>query len=1191
MKKYLGLDVGTESIGWALTDENYELLTRKKSPMWGVHLFTPADNSDERRKYRCTRRQVRRRKWRIRILQELFNEEISKVDEGFFARLKLQKEGLFTEGDKEYFSAYPTIHHLIRHLQTTKEKPDIRHIYLACSYYMKHRGHFYSNIKVDASFEELLKLDDTFAEFATCAEERLGIVLQYDIGLIEYALQEGTATKTKSALSKALTATSDDEDKLNHVIKLLSNATVNVGDLFSLEDNDKKIKLKDADFETDTIHELRLELGDDFELLEKAKQVMDWVVLRSILKDEKSVNTQRLSLYNYVKSDKELRGAKLDEFMKERHKENRVIPYQLQWADFRKVLDNIARFYPALDTVKIGELFKHKIPYYVGPLKKGGDFAWVEKRGDEKIYPWNFDDIIDKEKTREAFIGRMTAKCTYLVGEDVLARDSLLYAKFVILNQLNNLRLNGEKLDIGVKQRLYHAMYIDQNGTVSIAKIGKWLRSENLIEANAAISGVDTILQGNLKAYHNFKSFFEANKLTPKEAEEIIYRLTVFGGEKGELKNWLCSSFEKLDDGDIKRILRFNYKEYGRLSLKLLEGVCHEDRSIIQMMWETNNNFMELLSDKFTFTDKINEMNDEKESPNRDLNEWLDEHYISNRVKRTIFRSLDIIDEIIEMEGKPDKVFIEMARGEEEKKRTRSRKKELEELLTGNKELLEELSQYDDASLRQKKLFLYFMQKGRCMYTGETISLSTLLSDNWDIDHIWPRAKVKDDSIRNNLVLVDKTANGEKGDSYPLPPDIRDNMRGFWEELKAKGNISEEKYIRLVRATAFSEDEMVNFINRQLVETRQSTKALAQLLKEKYDIKPIYVKAGLVTEFRQQYEYFKCREINDYHHAKDAYLNIVCGNVHDLLFSNVRVFVRKRDNFSVKPEVLYSKRDWLKNDWKENTHGIIRQTMQNNKVKYTEFAFENRGGLWGKTLGLVPRKGEVDGAGKPYELSTCFFALISYRLKGQMLTRLVPIYNYKLEEFDKDKANYFENVYPQLNEKFVGENVKFIRTVKLRSVVTEKGVRYRVTGNTNMSHTYQLVLSSDMEEHLRKLLKAVEKNDYRNIEVGKNHMLFKSFKDKLSSSVYSKISSIAMQIECFDEDEFVGLDIEKQTTFLKNALNLFTANKVFADLTLMGGVKLAGAMRIPSAVDIDYIIDQSPTGFHERKFKVGGQDS
>ena len=33
----------------------------------------------------------------------------------------------------------------------------------------------------------------------------------------------------------------------------------------------------------------------------------------------------------------------------------------------------------------------------------------------------------------------MTNKCTYLYGEDVLPKDSLLYSKFMVLNELNNL--------------------------------------------------------------------------------------------------------------------------------------------------------------------------------------------------------------------------------------------------------------------------------------------------------------------------------------------------------------------------------------------------------------------------------------------------------------------------------------------------------------------------------------------------------------------------------------------------------------------------------------------------------------------------------------------------------------------------------------------------------------------------------
>lgn len=36
---YLGLDIGTDSVGYAVADRNYTLLKRKGEPMWGTHLF------------------------------------------------------------------------------------------------------------------------------------------------------------------------------------------------------------------------------------------------------------------------------------------------------------------------------------------------------------------------------------------------------------------------------------------------------------------------------------------------------------------------------------------------------------------------------------------------------------------------------------------------------------------------------------------------------------------------------------------------------------------------------------------------------------------------------------------------------------------------------------------------------------------------------------------------------------------------------------------------------------------------------------------------------------------------------------------------------------------------------------------------------------------------------------------------
>ena len=85
---YLGVDIGTNSVGWAVTDENYRLVRFNGKTMWGSRLFDEAQTAEKRRLSRTLRRRLQRRRWRIELLQELFSEEICKVDPGFFQRLK-----------------------------------------------------------------------------------------------------------------------------------------------------------------------------------------------------------------------------------------------------------------------------------------------------------------------------------------------------------------------------------------------------------------------------------------------------------------------------------------------------------------------------------------------------------------------------------------------------------------------------------------------------------------------------------------------------------------------------------------------------------------------------------------------------------------------------------------------------------------------------------------------------------------------------------------------------------------------------------------------------------------------------------------------------------------------------------------------------------------------------------------------
>ena len=71
-KIYLGLDIGTDSVGWAVTDGEYKLKKFKNNLMWGVHLFDEAKQAAERRLFRTARRRLDRRQQRIKLLQDLF---------------------------------------------------------------------------------------------------------------------------------------------------------------------------------------------------------------------------------------------------------------------------------------------------------------------------------------------------------------------------------------------------------------------------------------------------------------------------------------------------------------------------------------------------------------------------------------------------------------------------------------------------------------------------------------------------------------------------------------------------------------------------------------------------------------------------------------------------------------------------------------------------------------------------------------------------------------------------------------------------------------------------------------------------------------------------------------------------------------------------------------------------------------
>lgn len=184
----------------------------------------------------------------------------------------------------------------------------------------------------------------------------------------------------------------------------------------------------------------------------------------------------------------------MDNFLPiQRNIKNGVIPYQIHEEELRLILENSSLVYPFLQNIdesgwttgqKIISLLSFRIPYYVGPLNPAHQnklstkrsSSWIVRKEAGRITPWNFDKKVDEQKSAELFIKKMTNKCTYLIGEDVLPKNSLLYARFMLLNELNNIKYNGMKLPNNVKGELIREKFENNHERLTIKRLELFIR-------------------------------------------------------------------------------------------------------------------------------------------------------------------------------------------------------------------------------------------------------------------------------------------------------------------------------------------------------------------------------------------------------------------------------------------------------------------------------------------------------------------------------------------------------------------------------------------------------------------------------------------------------------------------------------------------------------------------------------------
>lgn len=548
-KYYIGVDVGTDSVGYAVTYADYALLKHKGEPMWGSTVFEEGNLRDKRREFRSARRRLHRRQHRVQLIQDIFAKAISKIDSDFYLRIK--QSNLFREdkdnperynvffndegyNDTDYYKNYPTIHHLIYELMNSDEYHDVRLVYIACAWLVAHRGHFLSEVSKE-NISAILEFEPIYEDF-----EKYFIGNDVELpwncdwkdfsGTLKANLSVTAKEKAFIKLlfnGKKTKDTKDGDYPYNRslILKLLSGGKVKAEELFFNEQY-KEVKSFSLGMNDEDFAAITAEIEPDAELILRLKAMYDWAILNNVLNGEECISSAKIKVYEqhkrdlcdlkkFVKrncsdkyneifrivSDKiknypaysghtnkdkaNLKSASKEEFYKFLEKQfadvkdtalsesdqafltdmrtrldlgtflpkqvsgdNRVIPYQLYWYELNTLLTKVEKYLPLIsesdsdgitNKEKILSIFEYRIPYFVGPLVSGdkSKFAWMKRKADGMIYPWNIEDKVDFDASEQEFINRMTNTCSYIPGENVLPQNSLLYVKYEILNVIN----------------------------------------------------------------------------------------------------------------------------------------------------------------------------------------------------------------------------------------------------------------------------------------------------------------------------------------------------------------------------------------------------------------------------------------------------------------------------------------------------------------------------------------------------------------------------------------------------------------------------------------------------------------------------------------------------------------------------------------------------------------------------------
>ena len=1209
------------------------------------------------------------------IKETSYVEEDKTISELIFGKkYNLFSEENFT--DKKYYDNFPTIYHLRNYLLNCDEKVDLRLVYLALHHIIKYRGNFLhdtnfaeNSTEIDAELEELnmflkerniLLKDDKIKDILKSkniskSEKREKLLECYEYDKTDKQL-------LRNVISAILGYSFDiskifeielEKNKLTFSIEIENEEEIKevLGNNAHMYETFKTIYswyvlqdiLKGKKYISEAFIDKYENYGEDLRLLKE--------IYKKYFKDEYTKMFRREGKDNYVAYNGKncgqvVKKCKPEDFFKalknkieklpedEVNKqiildkiaegnflkkinvtENGAIPHQLHQMELEKIIENQSKYYNTLkeNRENIIKIFYFRIPYFVGPLaKEHSKWAWLKRKSNEKIYPWNFEQVVDIDETAEQFIRRMTNKCTYLINEDVMPKQSLLYSKFCVLNELNNIRINERPIAKDTKKLIIERLFKEKK-KVTKKMVKDLLKVEGIkVESFTGLSDGENFTS-NMAAYIDLKKILgKVDESNFEQCEKIIYWCTIFE-EKKILKRKLKREYEELDERQINQILKLRYTGWSRLSKMLLVGLkANDGECIMEKLENTKYNFMQIINEKnYGFLEKINALLPQE---NKNVKyEDVEKIPTSPANKRAIWQSICIVKEIVKvMKKEPKNIYIEFARSEETNKTMKDNRakkllkiyeeieNQVNELKNYNHKVYLELKQHQSDKELTDKLYLYFIQNGKSLYSGTPLDIDQL--EKYEIDHIIPQSYKMIDGFDNKALVLRKENQEKKNMLLRQVIHIDNEQIIWWKSLLEAGLISQTKFNRLMKTKMFETDaDKEKFIERQLVETRQITKYVTNLLVNEYKNSNVFsIRADLSHWFRNKYKIYKNRNVNNYHHAHDAYILSVIGNTLDKKWHGLEEF---KYNDYIKN---YMKTEESKKEKYGIILGMLNKNINIEKIRkiinykdcyISRMLEEGTGEFYKQTLyktdekPVIPLKknkpvekyGGYSGENKAYMVIFEYENVKGnkeYQLIGIPIQVAYMINANKTTEEEYIKATFFKN------KKYA--NLKILRNkiLKNQEYIDENGVVMRFCSDTEVRTAKELMLDTNMQK-LVYFMNADKKNlkdeEIEELENSFDYM-YEYLLDKMKKE-YPVCENTYKRIKSKDVKKLNSEEKKELINGIINLLETGQGNLKVINLALQEGRKNNinfSTKRLQNMI----LIDKSVTGMYERRYKI-----